>query len=200
VANRPPLKCYTFGGCYKDDPEESGPRTDIVLAPDRETAIRLAAVEVLSDNGWTLESQGYDTLTDFHDDEILINDEWVERSSPNACPNCTSSGVGHCAGGYVCNTCGYGFKSMGLTPRRQVLEEHAWAAIDSLDRFERLSKAGEPSLDDAKQAFDECQDRETAQTLLDTAELYYEDGIIECGTWEHYLELTQPFLKEEVRA
>jgi hypothetical protein len=80
------------------------------------------------------------------------------------------------------------------------MEEQAWREIDTLDRFERLSIAGEPSLDEAKADFDECQDRETAQIFRDTADVYFLDGMIEADTWDKYMEATLPFIQQEQAA
>lgn len=203
MADRPPLKSYTFEGYYRDDPDESGPRTDCVLAPDRETAIRLAAAQVLTDNGWTLEDRDED-LTEYHESTITVSYEWAQGQTGRVCPACTSDQQradgnhfeldGATREVMECRACGHRWLSLDYGSERARLEAHAWSEIDTLDRFERLSKAGDPTLDYAKGAFDECQDRETAQVLRDTAEQYHDDGMIEAGTWEAYFEETASFI------
>lgn len=153
MADRPPLKSYTFEGYYSDDPDESGPRTDCELAPDRETAIRLAAMSVLEDNEWTLASKGYESLEDFHDNEITVSYEWVEGTTGKVCPNCTSDnvrpsgkffeqlGVNHEV--LECKSCGYEHISLGFGARREELDREGWAKIDGLDAYEQQSLAHE---------------------------------------------------------
>jgi hypothetical protein len=149
MAERPPLKSYTFEGYYSDDPDESGPRTDCELAPDRATAVRLAAVSILEDNQWTLAGKGYETLEDFHDNEITVSYEWVQGETGKVCPNCTSDQVrpngkhfdldGATREVLECKACGFESLPLGFVARRAELDEFAWKMIGQLDAYEKLS-------------------------------------------------------------
>jgi hypothetical protein len=210
MTDRPPLKSYTFEGYYSDDPGESGPRTDCVLAPDRDTAIRLAAAAVLTDNEWSLEDRDYaPTLREFHDAEITISYEWVQGETGRVCPACTSDQQrpdgshfdldGATREVMECRTCGHRWLSLDYGEARAKLEAHAWHDIDTLDRFERLSRLGDdaPTLDEAVEEFRDDPSRETAQVLRDTADQYHDDGMIGPDTWGHWCDAASPYLKEE---
>lgn len=144
-----PLKSYTFEGYYSDYPDESGPRTDCKLAPDRATAIRLAAVSVLEDNQWTLAGKGYDSLEAFHDGEITVSYEWVQGQTGPVCPACTSDQQrpdgshfeldGATREVMECRACGHRWLSLEYGETRAKLEATAWTLIGQLDAYEKLS-------------------------------------------------------------
>jgi hypothetical protein len=149
-----PLQTFTFESQY---PEDDGLRADIVLAPDRDTARRLAAVETLEDNDWTLAGQGCDSLLSFYDgshfDEghkMDVEAEWGDLGG-TACPNCTSHGgrpngnllIDHDGNDlpiHVCAACGYSWAPLGFDKTaRQLLEDDARNSIAALDEYERAS-------------------------------------------------------------
>jgi hypothetical protein len=141
------MKTYTLDAAYEDD--DGGNRCDIVIAPDEATAKRLAAVQILEDNEWSLEDRGNDTLSSFYESEIDLLATWTDLKG-TACPNCTSHGGRDTGqetelGGTVheCATCGYTWLPMGFGKLRAQLEEAATKAIANLDVYEARSKLGD---------------------------------------------------------
>lgn len=206
MADDKPWQTFTFETHYPED--DGGTRADMVVAPDRDTARRLAAVQTLSDLESTLLDQGADSFLDFYDGAgwMDVMSEWGDLNGC-ACPNCTSH-VGRPTGDHAdldgatrdvheCDSCGYRWLPLGFGARRDEIIERSKLEIAKLDRTERLSLAGDPTLDTAVEDFREMLDRETAQVLRDTAEQYNDDGMIEDGTWEGYRDETEPYLKEE---
>lgn len=153
------LKTFTFESHYPED--DGGTRADMVIAPDRDTARRLAAAQTLDDNGWTLAGQGCPDLLTFYDGpmyddgaKMSVEAEWGDLKG-TACPNCTA----HCGkpnGDHIeidgaerekhtCSACGYAWFPMGFDPvLRPQLEASALDAIAGLDDYEKKSLEADP--------------------------------------------------------
>jgi hypothetical protein len=151
---------YFFEAHYPYD--DGGTRADCVIAPDRDTARRLAAVQTLEDNNDTLHSQAAETLLDYYDDApfsytgmMEIMSEWGDLDG-TACPNCTA----HCGrpnGNHVeldgatrevleCSSCDYQWLALGHNPeKRAAAIEATKKEIAQLDGYERMS-ACDPDL------------------------------------------------------
>lgn len=210
---------YFFEAHYPYD--DGGTRADCVIAPDRDTARRLAAVQCLEDNGDTLASQGAPSLLEYYGDApfrysgfMEIMAEWGDLDG-TACPNCTA----HCGqpnGNHVeldgatrevhqCSSCDYRWVPLGHDPvKRAEAIEATKREIAQLDLYEQISlidldKLGlsEMNLDTAVDLFRQEQDAETAKILRLMVERYHLDEMIEDGTKQAYLDETEPFLKEE---
>lgn len=83
------MTTFTFESRYRDG---GGGRCDVVVAPDRETAIRAAAMAIIVDNDWLDgRAQEYQSLESFFKGEMEILSEWKDLKGA-ACPNCTSHG------------------------------------------------------------------------------------------------------------
>lgn len=146
------LKTFVFEAHYPED--DGGTRCDVVLAPDRDTARRLAAVQALTDNSWTLAGQGCPDLLTFYDGSMFedgakmdVEAEWGDLAG-TACPNCTSH-AGRPNGDHLeidgaerlkhlCTACGYIWFPMGFDPViRPQLEAATLGTIAELDEIER---------------------------------------------------------------
>jgi Zn ribbon nucleic-acid-binding protein len=155
------MQTFTFEANYPDD---GGSRADMVIAPDRDTARRLAAVQTLEDNGWTLASRGSESLLSFYDgsryepgDHMDVHAEWGDLKG-TACPNCTSHNGQHNGGIHAwttgqakvfeCSACGYTWVPLGFGVKRKILEAAARDAIAGLKEYEQKSLAADP-VDDA---------------------------------------------------
>lgn len=136
------MKTFTFEGRYTDN-DESGGRCDIISAPDRATAIRLAAMQVILGNEWDQDPErfnSYASLTAWHDLEIQILYEWEDLDG-SACPNCTAlitrdTMIEH-GGGTIreCETCSFQWVPLGKAIRPEI-EHQIAAAIEEADAFE----------------------------------------------------------------
>jgi hypothetical protein len=152
------LKVFTATRAYEDYPE-GGTWMGVVMAPDQFTADRLMGRQMLVDNKWTLDSEGYESFLDFYNSTDDIN-SW-QGLNGNACPSCQSHDTDFApeAGEYgeakACNTCGYMWLPLGFEPNMQKSAAQAWQTIiDGLDDDEAASLV-EPDEDTEHDPIDE---------------------------------------------
>lgn len=136
------IKTFTFEARYSGD---GGGRVDIVNAPDRDTAIRLAACAIIADNGWGDDRlEGYKSLAAFYEDEMTILHEW-EGVEGTMCPSCSAQDTrdtGHDFAGsagpvHQCNTCGYQWVPLGKSLAWETEAELNFKNIlAEIDKFE----------------------------------------------------------------
>lgn len=137
------IKCYTLEARYNDG---GGGRCDVVMAPDFETAKRIAALNIITDNGWDDTSYGpsfaaqFKSLSDFYQSEMELLHSW-EGLDGTACPSCTShdgkklaarvgDGVLH-----RCGTCGYKWVPLGRVMGPDAINRHM-QDVSFLDEWE----------------------------------------------------------------
>lgn len=143
------------------DDMDRGSHFAVVLAPDKDTAERLIAAEMLeagSDNLFELYGHEEDgepkTLARYYREHGELG-AWGDIGG-TACPNCTSH-AGRETGEHFdmdgatraiheCGACGFRWAPMGFGQKRQELEAAALEAIAGLDEVERES-ATDPDYD-----------------------------------------------------
>ena len=142
------MTTFTFESRYRDG---GGGRCDVIVAPDRDTAIRAAAMGIIVDNDWEGSVHtDYPSLSDFFEGEMEILSEWEDLNG-TACPNCTSHN-GKETGDHFdlngatrevlqCEACGYQWVPLGLAPEAAVGMSHDLKA--ELDAFERENMSKE---------------------------------------------------------
>lgn len=115
------MKTFCFESRYRDF--DGGGRCDIVIAPHRDAALKLAAYEVITDNCWDEDPErfaSYESLLDWYHEEMQILHEWGDLEGC-ACPNCTSHNVSPATDGVTqgigairqCSTCHYQWVPLG---------------------------------------------------------------------------------------
>ncbi|MGE8141780.1 hypothetical protein ACQKOE_07380 [Novosphingobium sp. NPDC080210] len=113
------MKTFCFEARYRDF--DGGGRCDIVIAPNRDAALKLAAYEVITDNCWDEDPErftSYGSLIDWYHEELEILHEWGDLEG-RACPNCTAHNhfdtgalLGH-GTIFECSTCHYQWVPLG---------------------------------------------------------------------------------------
>lgn len=111
----------------------------VVLAPDRDTALQLAAMEIINDEGLEpayMKGEANNLL------------DWIERNFEvlsegediaTACPNCTSHNTRrpNCdTEVWSCHSCGFDFIPLGMGVQRIELERAARSAIREIPAFD----------------------------------------------------------------
>lgn len=155
------MPTFTFEGHYKDG---EGNRCDIIVAPDRNTALKLAGIALMVDNEWTDGRLGDDQcLSDFYTEEVEIDSDWSDLEGM-ACPNCTAHGGRHNGGilgpfgrqmeVFECSLCHYEWIPLG---KSKTYTEPTLAEIESdIAEFVKEQRVIAGYEDDAKCRTEDC--------------------------------------------
>ena len=131
------MKTFWFNLLWADN--SLSERFSVQVAPDRDTALKLAAMEIIGDEGYNpdnWEPDGIDLLHWVENTfEILSEGEDIATG----CPNCTSHDTtkhGWRIDAFTCNSCGFDFISLGFSYKRAELERAALENIANIPAFE----------------------------------------------------------------